>query len=115
MKLIMQVKTVSINFLFCPFEMEELKSYSSCDVSDALNSIGGVELVGQLTDINLMTGFNVKIVGPAYTAEFGWVSEEGEKPAINHVDTIPRNSILVIKSPPTAINAVFGGLYFRVY
>ena len=92
--------------------MQELQNFSSCDISDALNAIGGKDATGQLTDILPMTALagDTKIVGPAYTARFGWVSEDCAKPSVNHIDTIPKGSIVVIKSPSTGINAVFGGL-----
>ena len=91
--------------------MDGLKEFTSCDISDALNMLGGKDLTGQLTDINLMTSTKPKIIGPAYTAEFGWAESKLPKPTVHHVDTIPEGSILVVKSPPEAINAVFGGLY----
>jgi regulator of RNase E activity RraA len=89
--------------------MEELSAFSSCDVSDALGKLG-MEYTGHIQDIKLYTS-PTKIIGPAYTVEFVLSSNTtAPKPTKHQVDSAPPGSILVIKSPPNAPNAVWGGL-----
>ena len=93
--------------------MDELQQFSSCDVSDALGRIGHF---GQLTDIlmaspNPATHPDVRVVGLAYTVEFVLASDtNAPKPSKHHVDSAPQGSIIVIKTPSSTPNAVWGGL-----
>jgi regulator of RNase E activity RraA len=87
--------------------MNEIARFSSCDISDALAKLGK-EYTGHLSKIVPYTATK-RIVGPAYTAEFT-LDDVATKPSKHHVDSAPTNSIIVIKSPRDAPNAVWGGL-----
>ena len=99
-----------------------VEPYSSCDISDALCAFAISEssffLPHSLLDMKAIDDkmSNTRICGLAYTAEFILndpfsVSLAGMvKPVVNHVDTCPPGSILIIKTPSNAPNAVWGGL-----
>lgn len=88
-----------------------LAEYSSSDISDALAKLGVVGHIPGLVLYSPDTESPFQVCGPAYTAEFvlksDTVAPQSDK---HHVDTCPSGSVLVIKSPSSAPNAVFGGL-----
>jgi regulator of RNase E activity RraA len=83
-----------------------LHNYSSCDISDALNALKLPP--GNIPNLNI-TG-STKLICPVYTCEFGFANQYAPKAKVNHVDSCPSEHILIIKSPSTAPNAVWGGL-----
>lgn len=103
-----------------------LEPYSTCDISDALGKLG---IIGHLPDIVLKTA-SKRICGPAHTVEFSLITsvavdsviakvktsniEIGDTTAqvttVHHVDSASPGSVIVIKTPPRAPNAVWGGL-----
>jgi regulator of RNase E activity RraA len=89
--------------------LDRLKPFSTCDLSDALAALPDLSPVGMIPDV-IPYGPSEKIIGLAYTTEFVLATENTPKPKVNHVDTCPSGSILVIKSPRLAPNAVWGGL-----
>ncbi len=86
--------------------MNKLREYSSCDISDALCALG---IFGGISNIIAMAN-GKRISGPAYTCEFVMATALMGNPSIHHVDTCPKGSVLVIKAPKEAPNAVWGGL-----
>lgn len=86
-----------------------LNPYSTCDISDALCALLDLNSIGHLPGLRAFSGTD-RICGPAYTAEFVLSTSNSPKATLNHVDTCPKGSILVIKAPSMAPNAVWGGL-----
>jgi regulator of RNase E activity RraA len=92
---------MSVNNALCLLE-----GYSSCDISDALNALKLSP--GHIPNLNITS--STKLVCPAYTCEFGFANLNAPKAKVHHVDSCPSGHILIIKSPSTAPNAVWGGL-----
>ncbi|KAJ3378243.1 hypothetical protein HDU92_007562 [Lobulomyces angularis] len=98
--------------------MDELisKNYSTGDISDALSKLG---IESYIPDIVIKSPIqncqNIKVVGFAHTIEMVLTNNtSAPKPMLitdkNHIDIAPPGSVIVIKSPKNAPNAVFGGL-----
>jgi regulator of RNase E activity RraA len=88
-----------------------LGPFSSCDVSDALCKLIELNIIGHIPDVKLYTKSPIKVIGYAYTVEFVLsTNTEAPKPVKHQVDSAPSGSIIVIKSPKNAPNAVWGGL-----
>ena len=86
-----------------------LNPYSFCDISDALCALQDLNSIGNIPGLRAYSGTE-RNCGPAYTAEFYLSTLNYPKAIINHVDSCPEGSILVIRAPPSAPNAVWGGL-----
>lgn len=93
-------------------DYKKLAQFSSSDCSDALATFNDLKLLGHFPDVSLKShSVPIKIVGPAYTVEFVFKSDTlAPSGPVNHVDTCPKGSVIVMKSPKTAPNAVWGGL-----
>ncbi|KAJ3309828.1 hypothetical protein HDV04_005607 [Boothiomyces sp. JEL0838] len=89
-----------------------LEPYSSCDISDALCKLIHLNIIGHFPRVvSYSPKTPVRIAGPAYTVEFVLTSNAAApKAKMNHVDTAPPGSIIVIKAHRDAPNAVWGGL-----
>ncbi|KAJ3271362.1 hypothetical protein HDV01_006867 [Terramyces sp. JEL0728] len=89
-----------------------LEPYASCDISDALCKLVNLNIIGHFPKaVPYSPKSPVRISGPAYTVEFVLASNtSAPKAKINHVDTAPPGSIIVIKAHREAPNAVWGGL-----
>ncbi|KAH8817078.1 ribonuclease E inhibitor RraA/Dimethylmenaquinone methyltransferase [Xylogone sp. PMI_703] len=92
--------------------VEALKSFSTCDVSDALLKLKHPN-GGFLADLIMWSPQrqegDTKIVGPAYTVQY--VPKGTDTPAHSghYIDSIPAGAVVFISSPKT-VNAVYGGL-----
>lgn len=101
-------------------QLKQLSQFTTCDISDGLQNLYGITDGGYFP--NLIQRSNGKtdksIVGTAYTVLFAHASDD--RPAINYIDSIPANSIIVMAYTPelqTSVapytyvnNAIFGGL-----
>ncbi|PCG98920.1 Ribonuclease E inhibitor RraA/Dimethylmenaquinone methyltransferase [Penicillium occitanis (nom. inval.)] len=92
--------------------LSALQEYTTCDVSDALCSLGfphGGFLPGlKLWSPEPQQG-STKIIGPAYTVKYVPVDDPAPKHASHYIDSVPEGAIIFISSPKTP-NAVYGGL-----
>ncbi|KUJ07651.1 RraA-like protein [Mollisia scopiformis] len=93
--------------------VQELQSFSTCDVSDALLKLKYPH-GGFLSDLTLWSPERqmgeTKIIGPAYTVKYVSVNDkESPKHTGHYIDTIPSGSVVFVSSPKT-VNAVYGGL-----
>ncbi|KAK4053151.1 hypothetical protein OIV83_001886 [Microbotryomycetes sp. JL201] len=94
-------------------QLAQLKRFTTCEVSDALTKLaqpGG----GYLADLDLFTPTTAvpqTIVGEAYTVKMV-DQKQAEAPKLKEhwVDTAPRDSVIVISSPPYVKSASLGGL-----
>ncbi|KAJ3306714.1 hypothetical protein HDV03_004345 [Kappamyces sp. JEL0829] len=93
-------------------KLAQLERYSTCDISDALCalSLPTRPLIGNIPNVRPFGKSHGRVAGPAYTCEFVLSTTASAKPSVHHVDTCPKGSILVIKAPDLAPNAVWGGL-----
>ena len=87
---------------------------SCADISDALSSLGIQSFIPNITLKTAGLPVRTRICGPAHTIEY-CLSSSTSSPKISpdaphQIDCAPKDSILVIKSPSIALNAVFGGL-----
>ncbi|KAG0246331.1 hypothetical protein BGX31_002942 [Mortierella sp. GBA43] len=93
---------------------DKLPFYSSCDVADALLTLG-VPGAGFIPDIHLWSpeykAGNTRVFGPAYTVKMVPVTDkESPKPDQHFVDAAPNGSVVCISQPADTVNAVWGGL-----
>ncbi|KII92790.1 hypothetical protein PLICRDRAFT_155599 [Plicaturopsis crispa FD-325 SS-3] len=89
-----------------------LSSFSTCEISDSLIKLG-IPHGGFLPDIFPLSpdASSPKLCAPAYTVQMVLASDTAApKPPAHFVDLAPSGSIVVIAAPPTAKNAVWGGL-----
>ncbi|KAL7751968.1 hypothetical protein RI367_002494 [Sorochytrium milnesiophthora] len=95
--------------------LERLQSYSTCDVSDALQKLGRkdsfVPDIVAYSPVSTDAAFTARVVGRAFPVKIVLASDStAPKYTGNYVDAAPANSILVVDVPPAATNSVFGGL-----
>lgn len=83
-----------------------IAEYASCDISDALNALKLPP--GNIPNLNITA--SEKLICPVYTCEFAFAQPAIAIASKHHVDTCPADHVLIIKSPPNAPNAVWGGL-----
>ncbi|CAB4254091.1 similar to Saccharomyces cerevisiae YER010C Protein of unknown function, forms a ring-shaped homotrimer [Maudiozyma barnettii] len=101
-------------------QLETLSEFTTCDISDGLQNLYGIKDGGYFPNLCQRSGERKSgsTVGKAYTVLFAHASDE--RPAINYIDEIPSNSVLVMAYTPelqTSVapytyvnNAIFGGL-----
>ncbi|CAB4374245.1 RraA-like protein [Rhizophagus irregularis] len=95
-------------------KLELLKSFSACDVADALLRLKH-PLGGYLPDIVMFSpeyqSGDTKLVGPVYTVKLVPKSDT-TSPKIDksYVDTVPSGSVVFLSTPQNSVNAVWGGL-----
>ncbi|TPX38076.1 hypothetical protein SmJEL517_g00315 [Synchytrium microbalum] len=91
-----------------------LTRFSTCDLADSLTKLGINSFIPDVTmrsPLPTATGSSTRIAGPAHTVEFVDANDTtSPKSGVNQVDSAPSGSIVVIKTPHGAINAVWGGL-----
>jgi regulator of RNase E activity RraA len=95
-----------------------LKDYSVCDISDALTKLGLPSFISTVSQQSPLKPLATRIIGPAHTIEIQFSSSPSPRlPAEHphHIDCAPPGSIIVIKAPSTAVNAVFGGILMTRY
>ncbi|KAI8902493.1 RraA-like protein [Globomyces pollinis-pini] len=93
--------------------VQQLEPYGSCDISDALCKLIDMNIIGHIPNVKLYSPScsKIRVSGPAYTVKYVLSSDTtSPKAKVNHVDTAPAGSIIVIQAPPSAPNALFGGL-----
>ncbi|QGI71104.1 hypothetical protein CEK26_003441 [Fusarium fujikuroi] len=93
---------------------EKLRSYSTCDVSDALLKVG-VPHGGFLPNLSMRSPLRQegdrKLIGPAYTVKFVRNTQTNAPKLKEHyIDTIPKDHVVFISAPHGIFNAVYGGL-----
>ena len=101
-------------------QLKQLRQFTTCDISDGLQNLYGITDGGYFPNLIQRSGeeTGISTVGTAYTVLFAHISDE--RPAINYIDSIPANSIIVMAYTPelqTSVapytyvnNAIFGGL-----
>ncbi|KAF9650867.1 RraA-like protein [Thelephora ganbajun] len=92
--------------------IQQLSEFSACEISDALIKLGSPN-GGHIPDIHLASpiGRGQMICGPAYTVQMVFSSDISAPKLSSHfIDTAPAGTVIVINAPPTAKNAVWGGL-----
>jgi len=90
----------------------ELSHLSTCEISDALVKLG-VCHGGHLPDIRAISlpSSDARICGPAFTVKIIPESdEESPRLSFDYIDAAPAGCVVVIAAPPSAKNAVWGGL-----
>lgn len=106
--------------------MEELGTFSTCEISDALVKLGlthnakenPVQRGGHIPDLRMLSpspndtvGQNRRICGYAYTVKMVRGDDLlAPKPAQHFVDAAPPGSVAVISVPPNVKSAAWGGL-----
>ncbi|KAI9260827.1 ribonuclease E inhibitor RraA/Dimethylmenaquinone methyltransferase [Sporodiniella umbellata] len=95
--------------------LEKLKSFSTCEIADALLKLGHRPWGGYIPDIDMLSPVhcqgNLRIVGPAYTVKMVHKEDtESPTPKEHFADMADPESIIVISAPPDVKNAVWGGL-----
>ncbi|KAG8763777.1 hypothetical protein FRC11_012780 [Ceratobasidium sp. 423] len=106
-----------------PSLIEQLASFSTCEISDALIKLGlthkaPIQRGGYIPDINMLSpsptvgdGQNTRIYGYAYTVKMVRGDDlQAPKPAQHFVDAAPAGSVAVISVPPNVKSAAWGGL-----
>ncbi|KAF9792912.1 RraA-like protein [Thelephora terrestris] len=92
--------------------VQQLSAFSACEISDALIKLGSPN-GGHIPDIHLVSSSasSQTICGPAYTVQMAFTSDTSAPKLSSHfIDTAPAGTVIVINAPPTAKNAVWGGL-----
>mgnify|MGYP003361772945 CR=1 FL=1 len=81
--------------VFC----EELRKFSTCDVSDGLLNFCNIADGGYFPNLTRWSGKDSEetVVGKAYTVLFAPVEDPRE--AVNYIDSVPKGSFLVIALP----------------
>lgn len=98
--------------------LNKLKSFSTCDISDALIKIGRKDFyIPNLLPFSISSSSTVetdfKFLGYAYTVKVESIREEGtpyHNEKYHWLDQASTENVVIISSPTGAINAVFGGL-----
>ncbi|MCL9685209.1 isocitrate/isopropylmalate family dehydrogenase [Legionella maioricensis] len=93
-------------------QLQKLRSFSSAEISDALDSCG---VEGALLDIKpLLQG--MKLIGPAYTVQYKPNEEKTStfKNAANYIDSIPAKSVIVIDNNGRSDCTVWGDILTQV-
>ena len=97
-------------------EIDILARYTTCDVSDALTKLGIYDCFIQNVSLVSPNPYSLvaakaRVCGPAYTVEFAPITDsQSIKPEYHHVDSCPKGSVIVIKTPAHLPNAVWGGI-----
>jgi isocitrate/isopropylmalate dehydrogenase/regulator of RNase E activity RraA len=89
-------------------QLQKLHTYSTPQISDALDALG---IEGALLDIKpLMQG--MKLIGPAYTVEYTSNKKNSKqfKNAANYIDSIPKDSVIVIANKGRIDCTVWGAI-----
>ncbi|KAF2103189.1 RraA-like protein [Rhizodiscina lignyota] len=94
--------------------VEELKKFTTCDVSDALIKLKYPH-GGFLPDITMFSPQRMdgdcKIVGPAYTVRYVRKTYDFEpSPTEHYIDGVPKGAVVFLSTPAGTVNAVYGGL-----
>ncbi|KAL2213482.1 RraA-like protein [Sarocladium strictum] len=93
--------------------VDELRKYTTCDVSDALCKLGH-EKGGFLPGITMWSPErqkgDTKIVGLAYTVKYVHANSPEAKIDSHYIDGLPEDCVVFISCPQDVTNAVFGGL-----
>lgn len=97
--------------------VEQLKQYTTCDVSNALVKLkhptGGFLPGLTLWSPERQAG-DTRIVGPAYTVRYAALSDpappDTPKPTAHYIDGVPAGAVVFVSCPAGTPNAVYGGL-----
>ncbi|ODV90009.1 hypothetical protein CANCADRAFT_13656, partial [Tortispora caseinolytica NRRL Y-17796] len=89
-----------------------LESLSPCDIADGLAATVGFSDGGLLAaGLRHVPGSKpLNFAGPAYVVEYA--AKDDPRPAVkgSYIDSVPKDSVLVLTSPKGVRNAIFGGL-----
>ncbi|KAL3895654.1 MAG: hypothetical protein SGCHY_004569 [Lobulomycetales sp.] len=89
----------------------ELASCSTCDIADAMQRLHARPCF--ISTASRSFGPQQRICGPAHTITVALASSDRPKrptDAPHHIDCAVSGCVIVVRAPPTAVNAVFGGL-----
>ncbi|KZV71458.1 RraA-like protein [Peniophora sp. CONT] len=93
--------------------MSPLADFSTCELSDALIKLG-VKNGGHIPDLRIISSGpepQRRLCGPAFTIRMVLSSQTDAPKLQGHfVDKIEEGSVAFVSAPPTAQNAVWGGL-----
>ncbi|KAI9003218.1 ribonuclease E inhibitor RraA/Dimethylmenaquinone methyltransferase [Gaertneriomyces semiglobifer] len=94
-----------------------LSRFSSCELADALSKLNIPCHIPNVTlrspNLYNPAALTRRIIGPAHTVEFVPATDTVSPrlpPNTHHVDCAPEGSVIVLKTPLTTPNAVWGGL-----
>lgn len=92
--------------------LQELKTFNSSEISDALDACGVEGALLSLKPLSL----GLKLVGPAYTVQFSPYKQKPAEftPAANYIDTIPSDSVIVIDNHGSKECTAWGGILTQV-
>lgn len=95
-----------------PF-VEQLKQYTTCDISNALIKLkcrnGGFLSGLTLWSPERQAGAT-RIVGPAYTVQYAPLADAAPKHPTHYIDAVPAGAVVFVACPARTPNAVYGGL-----
>ncbi|CAP93248.1 hypothetical protein E8E15_004100 [Penicillium rubens] len=94
--------------------IKALGKFASCDIGDALVSLG-LRHGGYLSGLKMYSpgsnGAVAKIFGPAYTVRMVPASDKtSPSPPCHFADAIPKDSVVFVSQPKGLISACWGGL-----
>ncbi|KAL8905187.1 MAG: hypothetical protein Q9207_002779 [Kuettlingeria erythrocarpa] len=97
--------------------MNELRKYTTCDVSDALLKLNHPH-GGFLSGLTLWSPRRqegpTRMVGQAFTVRYVPKDEEPmAKQEGHYIDRVPPGHVLFVSGPPGVVNALYGGLMSR--
>ncbi|AJU50644.1 ADE_G0014390.mRNA.1.CDS.1 [Saccharomyces cerevisiae] len=80
-------------------DLQKLQRFSTCDISDGLLNVYNIPTGGYFPNLTAISPpQNSSIVGTAYTVLFAPIDDP--RPAVNYIDSVPPNSILVLALEP---------------
>jgi isocitrate/isopropylmalate dehydrogenase/regulator of RNase E activity RraA len=93
-------------------KIEQLKQFSSAEISDALDAFN---VEGALLNLKPLT-FGQKLIGPAYTIQFSPYTTISTtfKSAANYIDDVPAESVIVVDNQARMDCTVWGNILTEV-